>query len=141
MGRINMGRVILGGLLAGLVINACEFVVNGLILAKDFDEAMKSLGKQPVGMQAVAVFLVVGFLSGIVTVWIYAAIRPRFGAGAKTAVCAGLLVWTLTSLLTTIGQAAIGIFPSRVLVIGTLWALVETPIAAVAGPWLYKEYS
>jgi hypothetical protein len=139
MGRINTGRVILGGLLAGLVTNAGEFVLNGFILAKDWDEAMKSLGKQPVGMQAVAVFLALGFLGGIVTVWIYAAIRPRFGAGAKTAVCTGLLVWTLTSLFATIGQAATGVFPTRLLLIGTVWALVETPIAAVAGAWLYKE--
>jgi hypothetical protein len=139
MEKINIGRVVLGGLLTGLVINIGESVLNGFILAKDMEEAMKSLGKPPIGMQAVAVFIVLGFLGGIVTVWIYAAIRPRFGAGVKTAVCTGLLVWTLTSLFPAIGQAPTGIFPNRLLVIGSIWALVETPIAAVAGAWLYKE--
>ena len=31
MGRINMGRVIVGGLLAGLIINVSEFVLNGVV--------------------------------------------------------------------------------------------------------------
>jgi hypothetical protein len=30
MSKVNWGRVIGGGLLAGLVVNAVEFVVNGL---------------------------------------------------------------------------------------------------------------
>ena len=33
-----------------------------------------------------------------VTVWLYAAIRPRFGPGPKTAICAGLIVWGLSYL-------------------------------------------
>ena len=32
MAHTNRGRVILGGLLAGVVINFVEFVTNGLIL-------------------------------------------------------------------------------------------------------------
>ena len=139
MGKINVGRVVLGGLLAGLVMNIGEFLLNGVILTKDWDEAMRSLGKQPIGGQAIAVFVVLAFLLGIVTVWIYAAIRPRFGAGAKTAVYAGLVVWILTSLFAVIGQWPTGIFPTRLLLIGCVWALVETPIASVAGAWLYKE--
>jgi len=139
MGKLNMGRVILGGLLAGLVIDIGEFVLNGVILAKDWDAAMKALGKEPIGMQAISVFIVMGFLTGIVIVWIYAAIRPRFGAGVKTGICAGLVVWVLTSLFAAIGQAPTGIFPTRLLVIACVWTLVETPLAAVAGAWLYKE--
>lgn len=29
MGRINLGRVVIGGLLAGLIINFGEFILNG----------------------------------------------------------------------------------------------------------------
>ena len=141
MGKINTGRVIVGGLLAGLVINAGEFVLNGVILAKDWEEAMKALNKEPIAMQAIAIFLAVGFLTGIVAVWVYAAIRPRFGASAKTAVCAGLVVWTLGSLFVSIGQAPLGLFPRRLLVIGVVWSLVETILATVAGASLYKEES
>src|SRR5207249_3963498 len=40
-------------------------------------------------------FLAWGFLVGIFAVWLYAAIRPRYGAGPKTALCAGAAVWGL----------------------------------------------
>ncbi|HXF41999.1 MAG TPA: hypothetical protein VN687_19940 [Blastocatellia bacterium] len=139
MGKINMGRVIVGGLLAGLVINLGEFVLNGYILEKDWEAAMRSLGKEPIGMQAVAVFLALGFLLGITAVWIYAAARPRLGAGAKTAICIGLIVWVLTSLFATLGQLPTGIFPTRLLIIPLVWGLVELPLGTVAGAWLYRE--
>jgi len=32
MGKINLGRVILGGLVAGVIINVAEGVLNGVIL-------------------------------------------------------------------------------------------------------------
>src|SRR5205807_4698495 len=139
MGKINVGRVILGGLLAGVVINIAEFVLNGIVLRKDWDNAMRSLNKPAIGGQAIAVFVGLGFLTGIVLVWVYAAIRPRFGPGPKTALYAGLLVWVLTSLFSVIGQSPAGIFPARLMLIGLVWGLIETPIASVAGAWLYKE--
>lgn len=139
MGRINLGRVIVGGLLAGLVINIGEFVLNGYILEKDWESAMRLLGKEPIGMQAVSVFLALGFLLGITAVWIYAAVRPRLGAGPKTAICIGLIVWVLTSLFTTLGQLPTGIFPNRLLIIPLVWGLVELPLGTVAGAWLYRE--
>ena len=32
-----------------------------------------------------------------------------------------------------------GLFPKSLIVIGTLWGLIELPIATVFGAWLYKE--
>jgi hypothetical protein len=139
MGKINMGRVILGGLLAGLIINIGESVLNGMILAKDLEDVMRSLNKPAITGSAIAVFVMLGFVLGIIIIWIYAAIRPRFGPGPKTAVCAGLTAWALAYLYAAVGQAPIGLFPTRVLVIGTVWGLFELAIAAVAGAWLYKE--
>jgi hypothetical protein len=139
MGKINVRRVILGGLLAGVVINMSEFVLNGIVLHKDWDDAMRSLNKPAIGGQAIGVFVGLGFLTGIVLVWMYASIRPRFGSGPGTAVYAGLMVWVLTSLFAVIGQSPTGIFPARLLLIGVVWSLVATPIASVAGAWLYKE--
>lgn len=113
--------------------------MNGYILEKDWEAAMRSLGKQPIGMQPVAVFLALGFLLGITAVWIYAAVRPRLGAGPKTAICIGLIVWILTSLFTTLGQLPTGNFPNRLLIMPLVWGLVELPLGTVAGAWLYRE--
>ena len=42
MGNINVGRVILGGLLAGLVINIGESVLNLFVVAQGMDQALKA---------------------------------------------------------------------------------------------------
>jgi hypothetical protein len=139
MGKINLGRVILGGLVAGLVINFGEFILNGLILARQLEDAMRALNKPIIGNEAIAFFVIGGFLLGILMIWLYAAIRPRFGAGPKTAICAGLVAWALAYFYGSLGFLAMGLFPTNLIVIGLIWGLVELPIAAVAGASLYQE--
>ena len=139
MKGINVARVVLGGLLAGLVINVGESLFNGVLFADDLQAAMARLNLPPVGGGAIAVFVVMGFAIGIATVWLYAAIRPRFGAGVSTALCAGSAVWFLAYLFPSVGYAVMGFMPTRLIVIGLVWGLVEVLLAAVAGAWLYKE--
>ena len=117
MGRINWARVILGGLLAGLIINIFEFIVNGVILAQDMAAAVSALGKQ-VGGSQMAMFVAWGFLVGIFAVWLYAALRPRYGPGPKTALCAGAAVWGLGYLLAAVTPLALNLFPIRIMIIG-----------------------
>ena len=140
MGNINWGRVILGGLLAGVVINAVEFTLHAVILDPDWKAAMAALGQptqeDPADMM---IYVGLGFLIGILAVCYYAAIRPRFGAGPKTAAWAGYGVWLLAYLVPTIGMVPSGLFPNRLLWLPVAVALVELPLATVVGAWLYKE--
>jgi hypothetical protein len=138
MRPINWARVILGGLLAGLVINAFEFVMNGVIFAQDMEAAMKALGKEVGGAQ-MAMFVVWGFLVGIFAVWLYAGIRPRYGAGPKTAVLAGLAVWVLGYLLASVTLIGLGLFPMRLMAIGMIVGLVEVIVATLVGARVYRE--
>ncbi len=139
MGNINLTRVLLGGLLAGVVINVGEGILNELILRGDWEAAMQALQLPMVGgvIQGV-LFLVLGFVLGIVAVCIYASIRPRFGAGVKTAVIAGLTVWVLIYIGFGFPFLA-GVFPTKLFWISAVWGLVEVPLATVAGAWVYKE--
>jgi hypothetical protein len=140
MGKINWGRVILGGLAAGIVINLSEWLLNGVVLKEQWAESMKALGKSgEVTANQIIVWNIWGFLLGIGLVWLYAAIRPRFGPGAGTAVKAGLAVWFFAHFLWTLGSWNMGLFPQNALMIGVAWVLVETILAAVVGGWLYKE--
>ena len=136
---INWARVFGGGLLAGLIINLGEFILNEPILGADFAEAMASMNREPPGSGAIMIFVMLGFAIGILAVWLYAAIRPRFGAGAKTAACAGLTVWALAWLYPNVGFMAMDMFPFKLLLIASLWGAVEVTLATVAGAWLYKE--
>lgn len=140
MAHTNRGRVLLGGLLAGVVINIFEFVTNGVVLKADWGQVMQALGKPAVPSgSAIAIYNVWGFLVGIAAVWIYAAIRPRYGAGAGTAVRAGIATWGVAVLLANLANYPSGLFPTRLLVITAVVAFFEMIIATVAGAWLYKE--
>lgn len=139
MRGINTARVVIGGIVAGLVINVSEFIVNMVVLGADMNIAMTRLNLPPVGGQAIAVFVVSGFALGIMTTWLYAAIRPRYGPGPKTALCAGAAVWFFAYLYGGVGMTVMGVFPGRMMAIGTIWGLGEILVAAVAGAFLYKE--
>ena len=90
-----MARVLLGGLVAGLLINIGEFLLNEVVLAEEIRATMAGFNLPEPGGSAITVFLFLGFGVGVTAVWLYAAIRPRYGAGAKTALCAGSAVWFL----------------------------------------------
>src|SRR6059036_2704431 len=100
MTHTNRLRVVLGGLLAGVVINVVEFITNGVILKDTWAQSMQSLGKPAeISAGAIVMFNIWGFLLGIAAIWLYAAIRPRYGAGPSTAVRAGLAAWGLAVFL------------------------------------------
>jgi hypothetical protein len=120
-------------------MNIGEFVLNEPILGAQWEAAMAALNLSAPAGSAIAIFVVAGFILGIAMVWTYAAIRPRMGAGPKTAICAGLLVWFFVYLWPSSGFLAMGIFPANLVLISVVWGFFEVPIAAVAGAWLYQE--
>ena len=99
---------------------------------------MQSAGKRPAD-SLIPLFVLLDFIYGIVLVYLYAAIRPRFGAGPGTAVHAGLIAWIIAALLHAIGEAPFGLLPMRLYTIGTLVGLIAFPIATVAGAKFYRE--
>jgi hypothetical protein len=140
MGRINWGRVVLGGLLAGVVLNIVDWLFYGVMMKQDLAAAMQALGKQPGAMDSlVPLFVALDFVTGIGLLWVYAAIRPRFGAGAKTAVIAGVAVWFFVGLLHALGEGPMGLFPQKVYTVGTIVALVQYAVAGAVGAYVYKE--
>jgi hypothetical protein len=139
MSRINVGRVIVGGLVAGLVINIAETILNLVVVAQAMEDALRARNLPPVGGSAIGGFVLETFLVGIVTVWLYAAIRPRFGPGAGTALIAGAVVWFFAYLHQSFALVQMGVFPAKVMVVGTVWGLGEIVVASIAGAWVYRE--
>lgn len=144
MGKINMGRVIIGGLVAGLVMNVSEAVLHAGVLASDgakLLEDWKRLGLE-LDIRPSLLFWLIGitFVLGILAVWTYAAIRPRFGAGPKTALCAGLAVWAMSYLYAGVYiDAGIVVMPPKLTWLPVAWGLVEIPVATLLGAWVYRE--
>ena len=138
MGKINVGRVVLGGLLAGLVLNIGEYLLNAKVLEAQMKTFMTQHNfTEPTNFIAIAVCLT--FVLGIVIVWGYACIRPRCGAGVKTAIIAGIFAWFAVYIYCGIINGVLFGMPMNLMIMVSVWGLVEYAIAAVAGAWLYKE--
>ena len=87
------------------------------------------------------IYLVFHLVAAILAVWLYSAIRPRLGAGPKTALIAGLFVWFFYGLCFGLNAGAMGLIPTNVLVADSLTTLVQYVVATLAGAWVYKEQS
>jgi len=140
MARVNLGKVLVGGLIAGVVINISEFVLNMMVIGDASRAAMQQLGlpDEP-GGAAMTLYIVLGFVLGILAVWLYAAIRPRYGPGPRTALLAGAAAWALFYGLCSITYLAAGMWPTGLIVIGLLWGFVEMAVATTIGAKLYTE--
>jgi hypothetical protein len=140
MGKINMGRVILGGLVAGIVVDILAYLVDGVMLANRWAAGMAALRKGMFTPGQIAWFNVLGIVTGVVAVWVYAAIRPRFGAGVKTAIYAASAVWILGWLVPNAGLMYVPhLFSAHLTLYTTLGGIVEIVIGTIAGAALYKE--
>jgi predicted lipid-binding transport protein (Tim44 family) len=140
MGKINVGRWILGGLLAGIVGDIVEGVAQAVWLGPQWNLAMQTLGRPALTTTQIMEFNLIGLVIGLTAVWIYAAIRPRFGAGPKTAVYAGLAAWVLASLVpNTFFMVIPYMYPHHLALFATIVDFVACVVGTIAGAALYKE--
>jgi len=96
------------------------------------------------GSAALLFFVCVFLVLGMIMTWWYAAFRPLFGPGPKTAAIAGLAVW-----MTAIWLGVAG-FAFKSLAMGEPYPLPAGPMlpilylvimvaSTIAGAWVYKE--
>jgi hypothetical protein len=82
---------------------------------------------------------VVSLIVGLTLVFLYAAVRPRFGPGPKTATLVAVVLWISSTLLSLIGYDMIGLYPKTMLTLWGLVGLIEMLVAAHVGGWIYRE--
>ena len=139
MGQINYAGVLKGGVVAALIMNISEFVLNVPIAGAQMDRELVAHNLPPVGAGAIVVFTTLTLLLGFLTVWLYAAIRPRLGPGPRTAMIAGLVVWATTYLYSSIAFGVLGINSIGLVVLVIVWSLIEMIVASAAGAYFYSE--
>jgi hypothetical protein len=136
MSKLRWGRVLWSGVIAGIV-----WIVLGsgvtFVLGRNFAALPNNrLGHPTAGF--VLFNVAIDLLEGVSIMWLYAAIRPRYGTGTKTAVIAACGWW----FIVTLGDAtwcSFGLFPTStviLLIIGTLPAVI---IATLVGARVYGK--
>ncbi|MEI9969056.1 MAG: hypothetical protein WDM87_10655 [Terracidiphilus sp.] len=140
MGKINVTRLILGGIVAGIAIDLLDYLVDGVWLAQRWADGMALLGKPGLSQVQIIWLNVLGLLTGLAAIWLYAAIRPRFGSGPKTAIIAGLAVWFIGVFLPNVGFMYVpNLFSKHLTLYTTLGGIVEVVIGTLAGASVYRE--
>ena len=139
MGEINAGGVVKGGLAAAVIMNISELILNAPVAGAQIEAELAAHTLGPVGGTQIAVFVALTTMLGFATVWLYAAIRPRLGPGPMTALCAGLVVWTLSYLYMMVTLAVLGLHSMGVVVLTVAWTAVEMIVASAVGGYLYNE--
>jgi hypothetical protein len=139
---INTSKVVVGGLVAGLVMNVSGFVVQGMLLGERMMAEMyavaPSLQGKEEGGGVIAARVLTQFAVGLLLVWLYAAMRPRFGPGMKTAALAALAVW-ICGFLFYLDWLYVDMMTPVTYAIVSCVMLVTLLIAAGIGGMLYKE--
>ncbi len=140
MGQINWNRVVLGGLLAGVVLIVLATGFTALFIGKqELRTAVQALRPPPSSSAAPLFFLCAFLFLGILMTWWYAAIRPRFGPGPKTATIAGFAVWLAANPAQSFLLGHVAQFPMGFVVKSMAMYLVMFVTSSVAGAWVYKE--
>jgi hypothetical protein len=142
MGSINTQKLVIGGLVAGFVLCVVNYLTYTFVLGTQMTEAMAAISPTLPTLMAAKRAVVGGigtsFVLGIATVWLYAAIRPRFGPGPKSAMMAAFAAWVVLS----VGYAPYYLNRMMTLELWTMAAvlgLVALTIASLVGAKLYTE--
>ena len=134
--RINWGRVVSGGLAAGLLINAFEYGGHRVYLDHAWTAAFRELGKTPTGWST---FIPANFFIGILLVWFYVRLRPSYGSGPKTALRSGLATWVVFWAIPLMAIVPMNLFPTSLLAAAIALGVVDVTLAVLLGAWLYQE--
>jgi len=140
---MNIKKVVVGGIVAGVVLNIIDFISNYVLGARmkaETDAFKAGLAEQMATSSAVIIYVVMDFALGIALVWTYAAMRPRFGPGPRTAAFTALL-FCLLALIFYDGYRQLGLMSPGLWWTMAFVGLVNFLIAANAGAALYSEES
>jgi hypothetical protein len=135
MPKIKWTGVIVGGLLAGVVINAGELALHRVMLDERWTAAFAALGKHPTGW---ATFIPANFLVGFFIVWLYARLRPRYGPGPRTALRAGMVMWTVFWVIPILALVPLELFPNQLLFLVIAGGVINANLAALLGASVYR---
>jgi hypothetical protein len=141
MSGINVGRWIGGGALAGVLMWLVEGL-SAMVYQKDMEAALTAHGlSMEIGSGTFLISVAASLIAGLALVFFYAAARPRFGPGPRTAILVAVVLWAGGYLLSMLGYHLLGLFSDRILFLWGATGLIEMILGCLLGAWLYREGS
>ena len=140
MSGIRIAKLVQAGVLAAIVVNVVDYLSNTFVLAGDWDHIARLHNLDPAAMgstAAIAVYIVADVCYGFLIAWTYAAIRPRFGRGGRTATIAAFMVFLAEALLLATQTTSFFSWPIFLRTGSMLF--VSVLAGALSGGWLYEQ--
>jgi hypothetical protein len=135
MTPVSWPRVLLSGMIAGIVVNSSEYLLDSFVFVKQWEEAIKTLNKPYFSLTTIIASLqILGFAAGIITLRRYAA-----KSGSKKLLPTALFGWVLTYVPLCVALIALKLIPIPLAAIVAASGLVELAGGASLGCWIYEE--
>jgi hypothetical protein len=139
---LNTSKVIAGGLAAGVVLNVIDWITYTMVLNDQVTAAADAfkpgMSASMMSGNAITVYIITDFIFGLLLIWTYAAIRPRFGPGPRTAMITALLFWIILAFCHS-PDMMMGMVPVRLWWTEMFITFVNFLLAAWVGAMIYKE--
>jgi len=143
MNEIKIKRIFLASLLTLLVFIVAELLVETTFEMLVFDQGVNAwylkLGVQHWDWVSNLVNILIALLNTTMLIWLYAALRPMFGVGVKTALITSLFgIVFVTAFAINIVNISGGYYPWRVALIEIGYLCIELPISIIVGAYIYE---
>lgn len=141
MNDIKSGRLLVAGFLTFLSFIIVEWFVERVIgkaLVGDYLEAWhQTLAIPEWGFSNTLLNVTIAIVNSVIIMWLYAALRPMFGVGIKTALITSFFVFVFMAVF-DVNMINLGVFPWGIGLLETIYLMVELPAAVIAGARYYE---
>jgi hypothetical protein len=141
MNKIKVWRLLISGVITLLIFIAIELIVERVIGNVFFGGVYDAwYGKLILPNWTVANYvlnIIIALVNSTMMMWLYAALRPMFGVGVRTAIITSVFVFTFITFY-GVNQANLGIIPIGITAIELLYLALELPVALIAGAQFYE---
>ena len=141
MSRINWGRALAGGLVAAVIAFFTDGFLHEKLLDADWRAVYDGLRVLPPEHDSggLAYFAIFELGRGLISLFLYASMRSRFGPGPRTAAMAGVAAWLAFSVAGPAQFIPLGFFSMALWIKAAAFQLVTSILAAIAGAAVYRE--
>lgn len=130
-------EVLVIGLLAGFVINACDVAVTVAFAATEWESVLRSQGLTPSSWTP-PFYVSATFLGGVIWVAVYAVFRRSLAPTPATAAVVSLLLWGVSRLYGA-GHVVMGQMPTHIFAIMSGGLLAGYLLGGQVGRWALER--
>jgi hypothetical protein len=139
---MNTSKVVVGGIVAGIVLNVMDWFVYTRLLVNQMTAAMEQYkpGSSAIMMSgnAITIYIITDFVFGLLLVYTYAAVRPRLGPGPRTAATVAGLFWLFATFINA-NQLIMGMMDKNLFWETSLIQLITLVLGTWFGAMVYTE--